>query len=498
MTSDTTGAAAAGGEDGNDPARGNFIAGAWTGAASGEHFERRDPADTSQLIGRFPASGPADVDAAVAGVRDGYGEWAATAPERRAEVLEAAADQLARQADELAAELVREEGKTLAEARMEVSRTPANLRYFAAEAVRLLGETYPTADGGLLLTLRQPVGVVGAITPWNFPMNIPSRKLAPALAAGNGVVFKPSEITPLLGQRLVEALLAAGLPPGAIALVQGDGAAGGALAAHPDVAAITFTGSTAVGTKIHHAGGPTRRTQLEMGGKNAVVVLADADLDRAATLIAKGAFGLSGQACTGTSRVVVDSAVHQPLLERLVALAESRRIGSGLQDGVEMGPQATRAQADKVLDYVAVGQQEGAKLVTGGEALTEGEYARGHFVSPAIFTGVTPTMRLAQEEVFGPLLALLQVDGLEQAIEVVNATAYGLSSGIVTSDLAQALRFARESQTGLVKVNQPTTGVAMNAPFGGFKNSSTQTFKEQGGPTMMHFYTQEKTVYVSS
>jgi aldehyde dehydrogenase (NAD+) len=476
----------------------NFVGGQWVPASDGATFERRNPADTDVVVGVFPQSGPDDVAAAVAGVQAGYREWADFSPERRAAVLEGAGDWITAHGDDLAAELVREEGKTLAEARMEVSRTPLNFRFYAAEAFRLTGQTFPSADGSLVMTLRGPVGVVAAITPWNFPLNIPSRKLGPALAAGNGVVFKPSEVTPLMGQRLVEALLAAGLPAGAIALVQGGGATGAALVADARVGAVTFTGSYAVGKAIHAAAGPTRRTQLEMGGKNPVVVLADADLERAAQIIVKGAFGLSGQACTGTSRVVAQDEVHDALLARVVELAEQRVVGSGLTSGVDMGPQATAQQRDKVLDYVALGQQEGARLVGGGEPITDGALARGHFVRPAVFSEVAPAMRLAQEEVFGPVLAFQRVSSFEEAVQVANDTEYGLSAGIVTRDLARALDFVRESSTGLVKVNQPTSGVAMNAPFGGLKNSSTQTYKEQAGDTMMHFYTQEKTVYVSS
>lgn len=476
----------------------NFVDGDWVPAASGATFERRNPADTDEVVGQFPQSDTADVAAAVAGVEQGYHEWAEASPEHRASVLERAGGWLEAHADQMATELVREEGKTLAEARMEVSRTPMNLRFYAAETVRLTGQTFPAPDGGLVMTLRGPVGVVAAITPWNFPLNIPSRKLGPALAAGNGVVFKPSEVTPLMGQRLVEALLASGLPVGAIALVQGGGVAGAALAADNRVAALTFTGSYAVGKRIHEVGGPIRRTQLEMGGKNAVVVLEDADVERAAQIVAKGAFGLSGQACTGTSRVVVHDVVHDALLERVVQLAEQRVVGPGLTSGVDMGPQATAGQLAKVLEYVGIGISEGARLMCGGQALTAGDNARGYFVSPAVFADVKASMRLAQEEVFGPVLAFQRVSSFAEAIEVANDTEYGLSAGIVTQDLTRALAFARESRTGLVKVNQPTSGVAMNAPFGGLKNSSTQTYKEQAGETMMHFYTEEKTVYVNN
>lgn len=476
----------------------NFIGGAWVPAQSGNTFTRTNPADPADLIGTFPASGPADVANAVDGLAKAAPEWAASAPERRAAILESAAAELERRGPELIAELVREEGKTLAEATMEVGRTPANLRFYAAEATRSGGVTLPAAGGTLVYTLREPVGVVGAITPWNFPLNIPSRKLGPALAVGNPVLFKPSEITPLMGQRLVEALLAGGLPPSVIALVQGDGVAGAAVAADERIAAVTFTGSTDVGRAIHGRVGPHRRVQLEMGGKNPVLVADDADLDRAAALIVKGAFGLSGQACTGTSRVIATDAVHDELVERVVRRTNALVVGPGAVAGVDVGALASAQQLDKFAHYVAVGVAEGARLRCGGTTVDVAASPGGHFVRPAVFTDTEPTMRIVTEEVFGPLLAFQRAGSLNEAIELANATEFGLSAAIVTSDLATAQRFARESRTGLVKINQPTTGMAMNAPFGGYKASSTATFKEQAGASMMEFYLAEKTVYLNT
>lgn len=447
----------------------------------------------------LPESDAKDADAAVSAVAAGWQEWADTAPEKRAQVLQDAADVLERERAGLIPQLVREEGKTLAEATMEVSRTPANLRFYAGEALRTAGVTLPTGDGSLVFTLRAPVGVVAAITPWNFPLNIPSRKLGPALAAGNGVVFKPSEVTPLLGQRLVDALLEAGLPAGAIAVLHGGAEVAQALVADERVDAVTFTGSTAVGEAIHRAVPASRRTQLEMGGKNPVVVLEDADLDRAAALITKGAFGLSGQACTGTSRVIVHADVHDALVERIAAKAAALRLGPGLEPGVDMGPQATERQKDTVLGFVRRALDAGAQLVTGGPEEPEGDHlAHGHFVRPTVFTGVDPASELATEEVFGPVLAVLLAGDLDEALALADATRFGLSAGIVTADVGRALTFARRVTAGLVKVNQPTTGQAMNAPFGGLKNSSTQTSKEQAGESMMAFYTVDKTVYLSA
>jgi aldehyde dehydrogenase (NAD+) len=477
----------------------NLVDGEWIESLSGRSRERRNPADTRDVVSCFPESDAKDADAAVSAVAAGWREWADAAPDRRAQVLQDAADALERERDVLIRELVREEGKTLAEATTEVSRTPANLRFYAGEALRTAGVTLPTGDGSLVFTLRAPVGVVAAITPWNFPLNIPSRKLGPALAAGNGVVFKPSDVTPLLGQRLVDALLEAGLPAGAIAVLHGGAEVAQALVADERVDAVTFTGSTAVGEAIHRAVPASRRTQLEMGGKNPVVVLEDADLDRAATLIAKGAFGLSGQACTGTSRVIVHADVHDALVDRITAKAAALRIGPGLTPGVDMGPQATERQKDTVLGYVHRALDDGARLVTGGPQEPEGDdLAHGHFVRPTVFTRVDPASELATEEVFGPVLAVLRAGDLDEALALADATRFGLSAGIVTADVGRALTFARRVTAGLVKVNQPTTGQAMNAPFGGLKNSSTQTSKEQAGDSMMAFYTVDKTVYLSA
>jgi alpha-ketoglutaric semialdehyde dehydrogenase len=475
----------------------NFINGDWVPAQSGATFTRRNPADPSDVIGTFPASGPEDVHTAVDMLEKAAPEWAATSPETRATILEAAAAQLESRSEELIAELIREEGKTVAEATMEVSRTPKNLRFYAAEATRAVGATYPIAGETLLYTVREPVGIVGAITPWNFPLNIPSRKLGPALALGNPVLFKPSEITPLMGQRLVEALLAGGLPANVIALVQGDGRAGAAVSADERVAAVTFTGSTAVGRLIHAQVGPHRRVQLEMGGKNPVVVAADADPALAAAIIVKGAFGLSGQACTGTSRVIVTDANHDAVVDAVVARAEALRVGPGDRACVDMGALASAEQFAKFDSYVRSGIEQGATLRCGGTAERLADGPDGFFVRPAVFTDTRPGMRIVDEEVFGPLLCIQRAASLDDAIELANNTEFGLAAAIVTNDLAVAQLFSRRSRTGLVKINQPTTGMAMNAPFGGYKASSTATFKEQAGASMIEFYLNEKTVYLT-
>ncbi|MEE4023576.1 aldehyde dehydrogenase family protein [Gordonia sp. PKS22-38] len=472
----------------------NLVDGQWVPSTTGRTFRSVDPADPAQVIGEFPDSTSTDVAAAVDGLEKAAPEWVATPPERRARILERAADALEADAERLVAELVREEGKSRAEATMEVSRTPMNLRFYAGEAVRSGGSTYPAAGQTMVCTVREPVGIVGAITPWNFPLNIPSRKLGPALAAGNVVLFKPSEVTPLMGQRLVEALLAGGLPPTAIALVQGGAAAGTAVVADERVAAVTFTGSTDVGAAIHGAVGPQRRTQLEMGGKNPTVVLDDADIDFAATSIVKGAFGLSGQACTGTSRVVVVDAIHDALVSAVVTKAADLALGSGLETGVTMGPLASAAQLAKYREYVSIGDAEGAVRHQIDVAVPESE---GYFAPPVVFTETTPDMRIVREEIFGPVLAFQRARDFDDAVRIANDTRFGMSAAIITADLGRAMAFGAASKTGLVKVNQPTTGMAMNAPFGGYKASSTQISKEQAGPSMMQFYQAEKTIYLT-
>jgi acyl-CoA reductase-like NAD-dependent aldehyde dehydrogenase len=479
----------------------NLVGGQWVESLTGRVRERHNPADERDLVSTFPESDAKDADAAVAAVSAGWREWADTSPEQRGKVLENAATVLEGQRDQLIEELVREEGKTLAEATMEVGRTPMNLRFYAGEALRCAGQTLPTGDGSLLFTWRGPVGVVAAITPWNFPLNIPSRKLGPALAAGNGVVFKPSDVTPLLGQRLVDALLEGGVPDSAIAVLHGGAEVSRALVADDRLDAITFTGSTAVGESIHSVVRASQRTQLEMGGKNPVLVLEDADLDRAAALIVKGAFGLSGQACTGTSRVLVHDDVHDALLDRIGARVRALRVGPGSQPGVDLGPLATARQKESVLGHVRRALDDGARLIAGGPAdpaEDDAELAHGHFVRPTVFADVAPGMALATEEVFGPVLAVLRIGSFDEALQIADATRFGLAAGIVTSDIGRALRFAREVPAGLVKINQPTTGQSMNAPFGGLKDSSTQTSKEQAGEAMMAFYTVDKTVYLSA
>jgi alpha-ketoglutaric semialdehyde dehydrogenase len=475
----------------------NRIGGSLLAASDGAVFERRNPAVHDEVVSVAPESSVDDVAAAVGAAREALVAWRRTTPTARAEILSCAARLLAERSSGIAAEMVREEGKPLADATMETSRTPKNLELYAGEAYRLTGATFPSDDTPLVYSTREAVGVVGVITPWNFPLNLASRKIGPALAAGNTVVFKPSPMTPLMGERLAAAFIDAGLPPGVLNVVHGV-AAGAHLTADERVDAVTFTGSNATGRKIHAAMGVGRRAQLELGGKNPVVVLADADLDAAAAVVARSAFSLTGQACTGAGRVLVDHRVHDELLDKVVALAERYRVGPGDADGVTMGPLIDAGAVAAMVRAVDEAVRSGARIVTGGTPLIDGDLERGHFFPPTVLADVDRSHNLAQEEVFGPVIGFETVDGLDDAIESANDVRYGLSAAVCTRDLAAAQRFAAEVQAGMVRVNRPTVGAAFNAPFGGIKQSGTATHKEQLGPTVMDFYTVSRTVWLGN
>lgn len=466
-------------------------------AADGARFERRDPARAGTVVSTAPESTAADVADAVSVALDAAATWRRTTPTQRAEVLTAASRLLAERADSIAVDMVREEGKPLADARNEAGRTPRNLELYAGEAYRLTGATFPSDDTPLVYSTRDPLGVVGVITPWNFPLNMASRKIGPALAAGNTVVFKPSPMTPWMGDRLAAAFLDAGLPPGVLNVVHGFGA-GAHLVADERVAAITFTGSNATGRKIHAAMGLGRRVQLELGGKNPAVVLADADLDAAAAVVARSSFSLTGQACTGAGRVLVDRRVHDELVDKVVALAGGYVLGAGDVAGVTMGPLVDEHALAAMQRAVAIAVDEGASVACGGERATGGALDDGWFFPPTVLVDVQPDHTVAREEVFGPVIGFERIDGLDAAIESANSVEYGLSAAICTRDLAAAQRFAAEVQAGMVRVNRPTVGAAFNAPFGGIKQSGTATHKEQLGPTVMEFYTVSRTIWLGS
>ncbi|SDJ78021.1 aldehyde dehydrogenase family protein [Paenibacillus naphthalenovorans] len=474
----------------------NLVNGQWVDSVSGATFENANPADASEIVGRFQASVEEDAVRAIEAAERAFPAWRGTSPSRRAEILYKAADLLEAGLEQYAEELTREEGKTLGSSRMEVRRSAQTLRYYASEGLNIAGETLPSDDPTTFVyTKKEPLGVVTVITPWNFPLSIPARKIAPALVAGNTVVFKPASDTPLIALRLVQALHDAGLPAGAINFITGSASRTGApLVTHPAVKAVTFTGSTGAGEHINRSVRLSTRVQLELGGKNPLLVMEDADIEQAAELAIKGGFELTGQACTGTSRVIVMDAVHDRFVEALVAQTRQLRIGSGLQPGVDVGPLANASQLSNVLDYVEIGKSEGAELVYGGERLTEGDYAKGYYVRPAIFTQVKPDMRIAQEEIFGPVISVIRATSFREAMRIANDVQFGLSAAICTFDPDRVQHFIDNIQAGVVKVNRTTTGNAYNAPFGGLKMSSTATYRESGRGAL-EFYTQIKSVY---
>lgn len=475
----------------------NYINGQWMESASKETFESINPADTKDIVGKFQSSTKEDVDKAITSASKAFPGWAGVSPSKRAAILNKAADILESRVDQYGEELTREEGKILSAAKGEVKRSAQTLRYYAVEGLSFTGETFPNDDPNMdVYTAREPLGVVSVITPWNFPISIPARKIAPALMTGNTVVFKPSSDTPLIALRLVEALHEAGIPEGVINFVTGSSSnIGTSLVKDPAIRAVTFTGSTGAGEDIHKKASLTTRTQMELGGKNPILVMDDADLDNAAQLTVNGGFALTGQACTGTSRVIVMKSVAEAFTAKLIEKTKELVIDSGLVAETKVGPLANEKQLKNVLKYLEIGKEEGANLVYGGQHLTGPKYDQGYFVEPAIFTDVTPKMRIAQEEIFGPVISILTVESYDEAIVVANDVEYGLSAAIVTNDIKLAKQFTHEIEAGTVKVNRTTTGNLINAPFGGLKKSSTSTFRESGR-VGLEFFTQIKTVYV--
>ncbi len=476
---------------------GNLIDGEWTPARSGRTFQDVNPADTNDVVGELQASDAADADDAVEAAARAFPGWAKTPAPVRGKFLLKAAQALEARLDEVADLLAREEGKTIGEARGETARAVRILEYFGGEGARLGGDTVPSErERVFMYTVRQPLGVVALITPWNFPIAIPAWKLAPALVSGNTVVIKPASQAPLTSLKLVGILQGAGLPKGVLNYVTGSGASlGTPLVAHPKVRAISFTGSDAVGREIAQvAARRLARTQLEMGGKNPTIVLRDADLDTAVECTLNAAFYSTGQRCTATSRAIVEKAIVGPFLDRLVERTKALRIGDPRDPATQLGPAIDANQLETTLRYLDLGKQEGARLVYGGERLTDGALGRGHFLRPAIFSGVEPRSRLAQEEVFGPLLAVLEVDDFDQAVETANAVRFGLSASICTKDLSRALEYVQRAEAGVIMVNLPSAGIEYQIPFGGVKDSSSGP-REQGGAAV-EFYTETKTVYV--
>jgi alpha-ketoglutaric semialdehyde dehydrogenase len=475
----------------------NYINGQWVNTVSGETFASLNPADKEQAVGYFQASTEDEATQAIESAAKAFPSWAALSPAKRASLLNKAADLLESRLDQIAEELTREEGKPYKASLGEVKRSADTLRFYAVEGQTFTGETFPSDDPKMrVYTEREPLGVISVITPWNFPLSIPARKIAPALITGNTVVFKPSSDTPLVAYRLVEALHEAGLPPGVLNFVTGSSSKiGKVLVNHPAIRAVTFTGSTRAGEDIHRTVSLTTRTQMELGGKNPLIVMEDADLDEAVKLTINGGFSLTGQACTGTSRVIVMKSVKEEFVEKLVQKTRELRIGHGFNKDAFLGPLANEKQLKNVLNYIQVGVEEGATLEYGGEHLTSSEFEKGYYVSPAVFSNVSSNMRIAQEEIFGPVVAVIEAESYEEAISIANSVEYGLSASIVTQNIARAEGFIKDIQVGTVKVNRTTTGNLMNAPFGGLKKSSTSTFRESGR-VGLEFFTQTKTVYV--
>jgi aldehyde dehydrogenase (NAD+) len=476
----------------------NYIGGQWRPSDSGATFDNLNPAHSSELIGRFQRSTPADVAAAVAAAAAAFPAWSAMPAPARGEILFRAAQLLEARREEIAREMTREMGKPLRETLGDMQTSIDFGRYVAGEGRRAEGQTVPSAlPDKLCLTLRQPLGVVGIITPWNFPMAIPAWKTFPALQAGNTVVLKPASDTPLTAVRLVEILAEAGVPAGAINLVTGPGGTlGDALAADPRVAMISLTGSTEVGKHVAQlCGRELKRCSLELGGKNAVIVMDDGNLDEAVKAVAWAGFGTTGQRCTATSRVIVQQGAAKEFADRLVAAAERLRVGDGLLPETEMGPLVNAGRVQAVHGYTEVGRQEGAKLLTGGRPLSEGQLAGGAFYAPTIFTDARPEMRIAQEEVFGPFVTIIPVASYEEAIAAANGTMYGLSCAIFTESARTAFRAMRDIDSGLVYINAGTTGAEPHLPFGGTKQSGNG--HRELGPKAVEEFSETKTIFVS-
>ena len=474
----------------------NYVGGEWVDAAGGETFESLVPA-TGDAIGEFPRSTPEDVDRAVAAAKEAYEGWRLTPAPKRAEVLYRFANLLVEHKDDLADLMSREMGKVVVEAAGDVQEAIDMTLYMAGEGRRMFGQTTPSElPNKFQMSVRMPIGVVGVITPWNFPIAIPSWKIAPALVCGNTVVFKPAEDTPLLAERFVELLEESGLPPGVVNVVHGFGEeVGEAIVKHPDVPVITFTGSRETGVRVTHtAADQLKLVHLELGGKNAIVVMDDADLELAVDGIVWSAFGTSGQRCTAASRIVVHDQVYDELQKRLVAAAERMQLGPGWEPDTDLGPVINRASIEKIHAYTEIGKDEGATLLTGGEVATGNGLEKGFYYRPTIFGDVDPGMRIAQEEIFGPTTALIRVNDFDEAVRAVNGVKYGLSSAIFTQDVNRAFRAMRDLNTGITYVNAGTTGAEVHLPFGGTKD--TGNGHREAGQAALDVFTEWKAIYV--
>jgi alpha-ketoglutaric semialdehyde dehydrogenase len=474
----------------------NYVGGEWVEAAGGETFESRSPA-TGELIGVFPKSGAEDVDRAVEAAKAAYESWRLVPAPRRGELLFRFGQLLVERKEELAQLMAREMGKVLVEARGDVQEAIDMSFYMAGEGRRLFGQTTPSElPDKFNMSVRTPIGVVGVITPWNFPIAIPSWKIAPALVCGNTVVFKPANDTPLLGERFVELLAEAGFPEGVVNVVHGFGRdVGDRIVRHPEVPVVTLTGSRETGVEVmRNAAEHLKHVHLELGGKNAIVVLDDADLDLAVEGIVWSAFGTSGQRCTAASRVIAQDGVYDELERRLVAAAERLRLGPGWEESTDVGPVINGRALEKIDSYTQIGRVEGARLLTGGEIATGDGLDDGFFYRPTIFGDVDPQMRIAQEEIFGPTTALIRVRDFDEAIRVANGIRFGLSSAIFTRDVNNAFRAVRDLEAGITYVNAGTIGAEVHLPFGGTKD--TGNGHREAGQAALDVFTEWKSVYV--
>ena len=474
----------------------NYIGGEWVDAASGETFESTSPAD-GETIGVFPKSGADDVDRAVAAAKAAFEEWRLVPAPKRGEILFQLARVLEREKAALTDLMTHEMGKVKAEAGGDVQEAIDITYYMAGEGRRLHGQTTPSElRDKWNMSVRQPIGVVGAITPWNFPIAIPSWKMIPALVCGNTIVLKPARDTPLLAERFVELMAEAGIPAGVVNIVHGGGGTvGDRLVRHPDVRVITLTGSRETGVEVLKAAADNlKHVHLELGGKNAIIVMDDADVDLAVEGILWSAFGTSGQRCTAASRVIAHEAVYDALQSKLVAAAERLRLGPGWEDDTDVGPVINKAAIEKIHSYTEIGRDEGARILTGGEPATEGDLAKGFFYRPTIFGDVEPQMRVAQEEIFGPATALIKVRDFDEAIRVSNGIKYGLSSSIFTRDVNKAFRAMRDLEAGITYVNAGTIGAEVHLPFGGTKD--TGNGHREAGQAALDVFTEWKSIYV--
>lgn len=470
---------------------GHFIGGQWTGAS--DALESRNPSNTDDVVARFPDGTAADVDIAVAAASEAFPAWSMASPELRADVLDKVAALIFARANELGELLAREEGKTRAEGVGETLRAARIFRYFAGEALRRHGQTLESTRPGLdVATYREALGVVGLITPWNFPIAIPAWKAAPALAFGNTVVLKPANITPAVASALVEIVAEAGAPAGVLNMVLGRGDVGRAIVDHPGVAAVSFTGSQAVGASVGAAAMARQaRVQMEMGGKNPLVILADADLDKAVAIAADGGFFQTGQRCTASSRVIVEDAIHDRFVAALAERAKSLKVGPALTEGTQVGPASSDAQFEQNFRYVGIATGEGGRLAAGGDKIAM--ETPGYFMQPTVIADTAPEMRINNEEVFGPVVSTVRARNYEDALEIANRGNFGLSAGIVSNSAKHIRDFRRNIRAGMVMVNLPTAGVDYHVPFGGTRGSSYGP-REQGFAAV-EFYTQIKTVY---